>query len=282
MKKIFASLCLLCLPLVCNAAGLATELGEAVLDGLVMGQDYNLRELGLPFTVINTGDEEIELVIEPVIPDSPKQGYEPIPEISWVNISQTSFNLKPKERALSDIIIKIPEDKSHIGKKYQVNIWSHTKEELGAISVGLSSRLLLHIKEEQEIPPKMPETMAFGLIPESLMIKGVKPGYVFEVNVPLIIENKQGVPMDCTLETIRVSSSYISLDEGWEDCPNPGFLILDERDISLKPWERKEVKLYLAFVKDKGYRKKNYLFIVRLKGITIPLALYSKVYVKTK
>jgi len=268
---------LLIAPLCVNAGSLATELGEAVIGGLKIGSSYNLTETGLPLVVINTSEEEVELVIEPLVPSQIKEGYEPIPDISWVELSKNRFRLKPQERAITDIIIKIPDDPKYISKKYQVNIWSHTIGEAGRVLLGLSSRLLLHIEGEKE--PKK-EGISLVLIPEKIEIGGVRPGYVKDVKEGFIVENRSKEPVDCILEVLSVNKSYARLEEGYIDTPNPSYLILSEREINLKGFEKKRVSLYVAFPKKKEYGRKNYMFIVHLKGPS--LGVYSRVYVKTK
>lgn len=282
MKKLLFFVGIIGFPIICEPAGLATELGEAVIGSLGIGTSYNLTEVGgLPLVVINTGEEKIELLIEPVIPHQTKKGYEPIPDVSWISLSRNRFTLSPQEKAITDIIVTIPDDKTLLSKRYQVDIWSHTIEEKNRVGIGIITRLLLHIEEPPK-PSREASSISLSLLPEFLNVEGIKLGYVHPLKEALIVENRSNEPIDCVLETLKVADSYLSLEDGWEDTPNPSFLILSHRNITLLPYQKKEVSLYLAFPKEKGYKKKNYIFIVSLKGISIPLELYSKVYVKTK
>jgi hypothetical protein len=194
-------------------------------------------------------------------------------------LSKNRFNLKPQDRAISDIIIKIPDDERYLSKKYQVNIWSHTIGESGRVSLGLSSRLLLQIEGEEKSQKKN-EGISLVIIPERMEIYGVKPGYVYDAKERFIVENRSQEPIECILEVLSVSSSYANLESGYLDTPNPSYLILSEKEISLKGYEKREVYLYVAFPKKKEYRGKNYIFIVHLKGPS--LGVYSKVCVKTR
>lgn len=282
MKKLLLFVGIIGFPIISEPAGLATELGEAVIGSLQIGSSYNLTSIaGIPLVVINTGEEKMELLIEPVIPNQTKEGYEPIPDPSWISLSKDRFTLSPQEKAITDIIITIPDDKTLLSKRYQVNIWSHTIGEKNRVGIGLVTRLLLHIEEPSK-PSRETSSISLSLLPESLNVEGIKLGYVHPLKEAFIIENRQDEAIDCVLETIKVKDSYLNLEEGWTDTPNPSFLILSERNITLLPYQKKEVSAYLAFPKNKGYKKKNYVFIVHLKGISIPLAMYSRVYVKTK
>lgn len=145
-----------------EAAGLTTGFGEVTLENLEIGKTYTTKKaLNLPLAVVNTGKTALDLKVEPVLPATPasaggapseggkdselKEGYEPIPSLSWIKLEKAEFReIKPNDSAVTDVIISIPNDKKYLGKKYQVFIWSHTVG--GSIGIGLKSKLLLTIK----------------------------------------------------------------------------------------------------------------------------------------
>lgn len=133
----------------CYAAGLSTTFSEVTLEGLETGKDYSTSHVAdLPLAVINTGDEATDLKMEILMPEVSelKEGYEPIPDISWIRLEQLEFKgVKPKEAATTDVKISIPGDQQYKGKRYQVFIWTHSTGT--AIAVGLKSKLLFTIKE---------------------------------------------------------------------------------------------------------------------------------------
>jgi hypothetical protein len=154
LKKIFRVTLLL---IVCfvfytetYAAGLTTGFSEVILEDLEVGKTYSTKEVaGLPLVVVNTGKEPVDLKLELLLPDTSelKEGYESIPDLAWIRLEKTDFKkIMPNEAATTDVLISIPEDKLHLGKKYQVFIWSHTTG--GTIGIGLKSKLLLKIKGE--------------------------------------------------------------------------------------------------------------------------------------
>ncbi len=131
------------------AAGLSTTLSEVKLEHLQLGHQYSLKESGgVALTVVNTGDEPVELIVDPLLAtqEELKPGYEPLPDLVWVAIVTNHFTVPAAGTATSDILISIPNDSRYRGKRYQCYIWSHT---IGhAIGVGLKSRVLLSVSEE--------------------------------------------------------------------------------------------------------------------------------------
>jgi hypothetical protein len=132
------------------AAGLSTGFSEVTLENLEIGKSYSTSETaGLPLVVVNTGTSAVDLKIELLLPDKTelKEGYEAIPDLSWIELKQREFfNIVPNAAATTDVLIHIPNEEQYRGKKYQVFIWSHT---VGIkIGVGLKSKLLFSIKNE--------------------------------------------------------------------------------------------------------------------------------------
>ena len=123
-----------------------------MLENLETGKAYSTKEVAnLPLAVVNTGDEPVDLKIEVLMPDETelKEGFEPIPDLSWIKLEQTELKgNKHNEAAATDVIISIPDDAKYSGKKYQVFIWSHT---VGRnIGVGLKSKLLFTIVDTKQ------------------------------------------------------------------------------------------------------------------------------------
>jgi hypothetical protein len=134
---------------VAEAGGLSTTFSVVTLEDLEIGKTYSTKEVAnMPLEIVNTGKEPVNLKIELILaqPEELKEGFEPIPDLSWIKLEKTEFNdIKPNETAVTDVILSIPDKEEYKGKKYQVFIWSHTFGT--SIGVGLKSKLLLSIKE---------------------------------------------------------------------------------------------------------------------------------------
>ncbi len=138
------------------AGGLSTTFVEVKLKGLKPGKTYSMREeKGKSLIVSNTTeDTTVDIAVEPETPVDYNlvPGYEPIPDLSWIEIEKNSFKeIGPGQAAETDISITIPKGKKHRGKKYQVYIYSHTTGQ-ATFRTGLMSRILFEIANES--PPK--------------------------------------------------------------------------------------------------------------------------------
>lgn len=157
MKKAFSTITLVfsiflfgCIPV--YAGGLSTHFIETTLEDLELGKSYSIKEeTGKALVVVNTTeDKTVDIEIEPEIPVDYNllPDYEPVPDVSWVKIEKNYFEaIAPGEKAETDIIIIIPEDKEYYGRKYQLYIYSHTAGS-ATFRTGIMSRILLHISEE--------------------------------------------------------------------------------------------------------------------------------------
>ena len=147
----FIIICLCLVSAASYAAGLTTGFSEVTLEGLGPGKGYSTQEVvGLPLTVVNTGEEPVDLKMELLMPDMSelKEGFEPIPDLAWIRLEKQEFKeIQPNEAATTDVVISIPPDEQYQGKKFQVFIWTHTIGE--KIGVGLKSKLLFTIAREQ-------------------------------------------------------------------------------------------------------------------------------------
>lgn len=85
------------------------------------------------------------------------------------------------------------------------------------------------------------------------------------------------------IELIKVGNSPFEPKEGYEDCPNPFFLILSDRVFTLPGNGEKEIEMYIAFPREGKYRAKKYMFVVHMTVVDQPdIEAYSRVYVSLK
>lgn len=134
------------------ALGLTTRFSQVTLENLETGKSYSTKELaGLPLEVVNTGKEPVDLKIELLLPEPGelKQGFQPIPDLSWIKLEKKEFkNILPNAAASTDVVINIPDEPRYAGKKYQLFIWTHTVGP--TIGVGLKSKLLFTISKKKK------------------------------------------------------------------------------------------------------------------------------------
>src|SRR5207302_8225974 len=87
------------------AKGMALRFVDVVLERVAPGTSVNLRVFkNLPLVVLNNDDEDMDVAVEVVIPDAKemKEGYEPIPDPTWIKIIPERYHLGPRASASSD------------------------------------------------------------------------------------------------------------------------------------------------------------------------------------
>src|SRR4051794_37952756 len=106
-----------------GAVAIAMRFVDITLENVPPGAAFSIRSLkNLPLVLVNQDDraEGIDIGIEINVPEKNemKEGYEPIPDPSWIRVTPNSYHLGPKASASSDVLINIPDDKALIGKHY--------------------------------------------------------------------------------------------------------------------------------------------------------------------
>jgi hypothetical protein len=249
-----------------------------------------------PLQVKNEGNRKTELEIEPVFPDKKhlREGFEPIPDLTWVSVEKKHFVLKPFETAVTDIIISIPDEKQNFGKKYQVNFWSHTVGGKGfVIASGLESVLLITTdKVKRKVTydqlKKATFDLNFTVQPTKIFVENVKVGKMQDVEKStgtiLKIHNPSNESHTYKIQSLSVKQSKARLENGYNDCPDPSFLSFDTNEVVVGPEETKEIKMYLKFPKKRKYRKKKYMFIIytTVQADRAIGGMYTRLYVSTR
>jgi len=280
-------------------AGLSTKFGEVRLSNLKIGQTYGMRELvNFPLQVVNTSDFAVELKIDVLVPKSSeaKEGYEPIPDASWIEMEKDSFILEPGQTAISDVLIKIPDDEKYFGKGFEVNLWSHTVGKGKMIAVGLNSRLLFSIARErataEEISKKKKRKLVgnvnFSLVPHRFVLQNVEVGKKVNIekmfNEVLKVVNPNNEKLTIKLYSMSLREAELTPDAGFTACPDPSFLSFSDKKFTVKGNSIKLVKMHLNFPDRNEYKGKKYLFIIsaRIEGQEVPVEVFARVYVTTK
>lgn len=282
--------------------GLSSPNAAMYLSNLKIGQEYSLKQLlGYPFRVTYKGKYPVDLRIDVLKPDTTTQdGYIPIPDLSWIQLQKTEFSLDPGETAETDIIIKIPNDESLLGKKFHVSISPVTSAPKGdtrawlAFAVGLVCKLYLSIAPK---PPTIEEIrelqkrrlsgyLDVSVSPNRIFIYDLEPNKKYDLTkqfnevIKIINATSQNVLVEA--ESVPPSSRGIFLTEGQEELPQPELLIVKPKKDKLKP---DSVKSYKLFLNTKGLEfDKTYLAVVKvsLRNERLDVNHYVKIYIEMK
>ncbi|MBI5116957.1 hypothetical protein HZA56_10840 [Candidatus Poribacteria bacterium] len=270
------------------AAGLSTRFGEVTVTNLCIGHRYSMEETAkLPLAILNTSAGPVELRIDPMLPAESelKNGYEPIPDLSWIGLEKNLFTIPPNEHGTTDIFVTIPNERELLGKKFQVFIWSRT---IGtSIGVGLKSKLLFDIAPEECDTKSLDKAVGdfdFVVEPEKISLHDVKIGKTFdmekEVGVVLKITNKGKESKNIKIECIDVPDSYSGISAGYRKCPAPSLLTLrTSPEFDLAPGSSADIRMYLDFPGKDEYADQNYVFLI--KSLNGDVSIYTPVYVST-
>lgn len=283
---------LLCLPQDGNTGGISTPFTEVVVNNLSIGKNYTIgQKVSRQLRVRNKGKDSIELKMEILVPSKSelKEGYEPIPDVSWIELEKDYFSVEPSKDAVTDVNVTIPRDKKYLGKKYQAYIWSHTAGKGNLpIALGLKSRLLLEISEkERDISKEFAGRYDFAVFPDEMVLENIRIGKVCDikkiVGKVLEVKNLSRYSHIYQLRSISAKRAGATVENGYEDCPDPDFLTFDKADFGLKGKKKGKVKMYLNFPQKEEYTGKKYVFVIRirLREEEFLLNRYLKLYVTT-
>jgi len=283
---------LLSLPRDGNTGGISTSFTEVTVRNLSIGKNYIIgQKVNRQLRVRNKGKNSIELKMEVLVPSKRelKEGYEPIPDVSWIELEKDYFSVEPSKNAMTDVIVTIPRDKKYLGKKYQAYIWSHTvgKGNL-PIALGLKSRLLLEISEkERDLSQEFAGRFDFAVFPDEMVLENVEIGEVYDikkvVGKVLEVKNLSRYPHIYEIRSISAKRAKVKVENEYEDCPHPDFLTFDKSNFGLKKKKKSKVKICLNFPKREEYAGKKYIFVIRIRLLEEGLLLnrYLKLYVTT-
>jgi hypothetical protein len=257
--------------------GLGSNYAEVLVENLQIGMVYNLTQITqMPLETNNASEETINVQVEPIKPDTPIAGYEAIPSADWVKINSSEFALGPNGKHTSDIQISIPKDKKYLGKRFQVDIFSHMASKtidrnFMKVKLGVRGRLLFSIapvvKERSALPASM--NLNFRPMPERLEVKNVVLGQKREVltwdNKNIEIENLGKDQLELIVESVDPKAMEVK-DDSYSPCPNPAFLKMEKEKITLAGDSKVPLKLWLEFPENTEYANQKYLFVISLKN----------------
>jgi hypothetical protein len=277
------------------AGGLSTQLGEVVIENLQVGQQYNLRELAnLRLPVTNKSDVDVYLKLDVIVPEESELRHNaiPVPNKTWIELSDSLFELEAGGTAESDILIRIPNDDQYLGQKFQVMIWSHTIPGENAsmfLACGLKSRIIFTTDtvraEINESAAIMSAAPSFQLDPVELTIENLPAGerYEFESNTgtQLKITNTSKVKHTFRVMSKTSNNSESLLPSGYLDAPNASYLSFSQDEFTLEPGQTQKVNAYLSFPADSEFNGNKYMFIVHVFSIgeQVRSGKYSRVFV---
>jgi len=273
--------------------GLATKFGDIILENVEPGETYNLREARqVPFIVSNTGDAPTDIVVETVIPDIPKmkEGYEPIPDPTWLRVMPDRLKVQAKEDGFFDIILSVPNKPEYVGKHYQADIWAHSGDK-GLFGVGVKGRVRFSTGPgpetlKAEKLKKLMYTLDFEMTPSEIYVTDVSPGEKIDVKAvtgkSIKVANFATSPLalKCTPKTW---DGRFKMPMDYEPGPDPSWITFAPDELNVEGDSIGQMKVYVTVPDDKAHRGKKYAYLLQagvVKGMD--LEIYTRLYISVK
>lgn len=283
-----------------RAGGLATTTGSMYLGNLKIGQTYSLKQLvGYGFNAQYRG---VALVVVNISARRPRNttsdGFEPIPDETWVDIDRRSFALDSYQTAETDIHVTIPNDEKYLGKKYCVLIVPETSAATvvgGGIALGtaLECALRLDIAPKPATPEEI-RLLKKQLLGQALQVN-ISPERVFLTEVPIgrNVDVKQEYGDDikivnmsdfeCNVEIEQLPASKLGFfpPVGYKEPEKQEWLKLGKKKFKVGANQIGIIPLYVNLPKDKVKKNDKLLFTMRvLLSSKIRQVMYTpKVYI---
>jgi hypothetical protein len=278
-----------------RAAGLRTTFGEVVVRKVKIGQTYSLYKLvNLPLRVVNTGSETVSLKVETEPKADLSKGYEQVPSLDWLKIEQSTFTVAPNHEAVTDLILSIPNDPSLLGRRFQIDIWSHTTD-TRALLVGLRSHLLIQIDStppsDEELKKKyVVESLAnmdFTVLPINAEVGDLPLGREVDLRkerkLLIKIVNPNDQELNFRVRSIPTWESAIQPPDGYEQAENPNWVKPESDVVKVAGNSIADTSLRISIPDQDGARGKHFFFVVSFELLEqkIPTRVFYKLLVDT-
>lgn len=285
------------------ATGISLNYGIVHVKDLRIGMSYSMVQTSnYPLKAEYRGNLPADILIEPFIPQQQSllPGYESIPDLSWIKLSNDRFAIGPPGGSVqSDVIIIVPNDEKYLGKNYQVMLKVtsspryKTDQGLGlGVAAALEGVLLLNIAskpptpEEKEKIEKMMEkgNLGFELKPQYVYIE-VEAGKKYEHKTdPLKIVNISDEKVQVDIKSIIPKDIGQKIPEGFEITKNPEFLRPKKDKINLKPDSVERIDFSVSIPKKDEYRNKKYVYVIEARsvGSLVSVSYISKLFITVK
>jgi len=280
---------------------LAVNFSDVILANMKPGMVYSLKkEKGISFEVVNKAKEkrDVEVVVEIPTENQLKEYYEPIPDVSWISVFPSRFQLEPGESMKCDIVISIPPDKKYANRHFQAMIVAQSAGKPGEweLGLGVNLRVASRIRFStgktpqrlmEEYRRKIYEALKLELSPMSLFLKGRLPvgrKVILGKNLDTIqLVNKSSKKYKVSFYLAQKPENF-GLVEGYEVLPSEVKVKFKKVKMKSKPKSISDIIIQIEIPDKEEFYGKKFAFVVvgRVLGFDIPIEIFSRVYFKTE
>ncbi len=279
--------------------GLSTKFADVNLSGLKPGMVYSIKkEKGLPYKVTNKTDKEIdiEVVVEKPSSSELREGYEPVPDVSWVKLFPKIFHLGPGEGMDCDVIISIPNEEKYANRHFQIMLVTQTVEDPVtrgiAISFAVASRLRFStgptpVRALEEHRKKVFEALKMDLTPFSLFLSELPVGKKIKLGgeefSTLQLVNRGNEDYRIEFQLAKNPERY-GLRKDYQPMPEAIEVDFKKKEMKSKKRSINNIIMGMEVPDEQEFYGKDFAFVVvaEILWFDIPIELYSRVYFKTQ
>ena len=306
MKRVVCALCVFLLVGLAFAEkklhSLATKFSDVILSGMKPGMVYSLRkERNIPYTVANYAESkrDIEVNIQKPNKSQLKENYEAIPDVSWVSVFPSRFDLESGEEMDCDIIISLPADEKYVNRHFQAMIVTESagKPGAGAIGVGLNFALASRLrfstgprpdKIMDEYRQRVFSALQLEISPMSLFVRDALPlgkkakidGVNFEM--PQVVnKGRESYKLEMALSP---KPQEYGLNTEYEALPAEVKVKIKKKKVTSKPRSFTDIAMEIEIPDGEEFYGKKYALVVvgNVQGFDIPIELFGRVYFRTE
>ncbi len=253
-----------------HALGLRSSFKELTLEGLEPGRARKAR-----LRVENTGGEEVdvEMRLEKPRDAELKDGYEPLPDPSWVRLTAPRRVLKAGGAGGGEAVVAVPAGEDRRGKRWQVQ-WVSAGKSPEGLRLELRSSLLLKTAGPpgpRRAPSGPGEREApFAVLPQSGRASDVALGRTVDLRrehgVALKLSNLGSRKEKFKIAVVESPPEELLAEES-PPGPDPAFLRLSASTLEVEPGKMAEAGLALNVPDQSRYRSRRWLFVVSVEPL---------------
>ncbi len=124
--------------------GLSTRFVDIEVENVPLGSPTRVIHLkSRPYSVRNRSSAPINVQIQVGAPVKKylNPGYEPIPDITWIQVIPDMLLVEPGQRAFAKVIIHVPDKPEYMNRHFQAKITATTVISKSVIAAAVESRL---------------------------------------------------------------------------------------------------------------------------------------------
>lgn len=261
-------------------AGIKSNYSKVFVQNLPIGQTVSIKELvNLPLTISHHYDKPTYISITTEKPQTPKEGFEAIPDPNWIQVEATSMTLAANTEAKLDVKVSIPNDEALLGRKFQafINVFTPGESFGGAISYGYQIKgnflfTIAPVRNEEGLKSALehPSDAAFALFPPRVNLFNVLPGMTIKVLSPerkkITLTNNSSKRQKYFLASVDPFKTAYSPDPGAQFPGDPDQVDLSQDEISLNPGQSKQLDIKIKVPTGVDFTQNPLVYLVSVKG----------------